>query len=174
MAHTRPAAPQEILLPVRPAFMLATLVAALLLNLVPLSDWWLAARPDFVALILLYWCIEEPRKIGFLSAWLLGLLMDVADASLLGQHALAYSILAYAGIVLHRRVQRFSFAAQVLHVIPLLLLNDVIVLVVRLVAGGEFPGLPYFAGSLVGGVLWPVLAIVLKLPQRPKPDPDHA
>jgi rod shape-determining protein MreD len=173
MIYARPAPSQEILLPAKPAFMVATLLAALLLNLYPLSGWWLAVRPDFVALILLFWCIEQPRRIGFTAAWLLGLLMDIADASLLGQHALAYSILAYAGIVLHRRVQRFSVTPQVLHVILLLLLNDAIVLVLRLLAGSDFPGPQYFGGSIVGGVLWPALAIVLKLPQRPKPDPDH-
>ena len=173
MMYARPATPQEILLPAKPAFIVATLCGALLLNLLPSSGWWLAVRPDFVALILLFWCIEQPRKIGFTAAWLLGLLMDVADASLLGQHALAYSILAYAGIVLHRRVQRFSVTPQVLHVIQLLLLNDVIVLFVRIVAGGDFPGYTYFVGSLIGGALWPALAIVLKLPQRPRPDPDH-
>lgn len=171
--YARPATPEEILLPVRPAFIVGTLLAALLLNLMPWSGWWLVVRPDFVALILLFWCIEQPRKIGFTAAWLLGLLMDVADASLLGQHALAYSILAYAGIVLHRRVQRFAVTPQVLHVIPLLLLNDAIVLFVRILAGSDFPGYQYFIGSLVGGALWPALAIVLKLPQRPKSDPDH-
>jgi rod shape-determining protein MreD len=174
MIYARPAASHEILLPVKPAFMLATLAAALLANLLPLAGWWLALRPDFVALILLYWCIEQPRRIGFVAAWVLGLMMDVADASLLGQHALAYSILAYAGIVLHRRVQRFSVTPQVLHVIPLLLANDAIVLLVRLIAGGDFPGYQYFLGSITGGLLWPALAVLLKLPQRPKPDPDHA
>jgi rod shape-determining protein MreD len=173
MMYVHPATPQEILLPAKPAFIAATLLAALLVNLLPWSGWWLVVRPDFVALILLFWCIEQPRNIGFTTAWLLGLLMDVADASLLGQHALAYSILAYAGIVLHRRVQRFSVTPQVLHVIPLLLLNDVIVLFIRILAGSDFPGYEYFIGSLIGGALWPVLAIVLKLPQRPKPDPDH-
>lgn len=172
--YARPAASQEILLPARPAFIVVSLLVALLLNLLPWSGWWLAIRPDFVALVLLFWCIEEPRKIGFTSAWLFGLMMDVADASLLGQHALAYSILAYAGIVLHRRVQRFSVTPQVLHVIPLLLLNDVIVLAVRLLAGSDFPGYAYFAGSVIGAALWPALAVVLKLPQRPKTDPDHA
>ena len=171
--YARPATPEEILLPVRPAFIVGTLLAALLMNLMPWSGWWLVVRPDFVALILLFWCVEQPRKIGFTAAWLLGLLMDVADASLLGQHALAYSILAYAGIVLHRRVQRFAVTPQVLHVIPLLLLNDAIVLFVRILAGSDFPGYQYFVGSLVGGALWPALAIVLKLPQRPTPDPDH-
>jgi rod shape-determining protein MreD len=172
--YVRAVPPQEILLPARPAFIVATLLGALLLNLLPWSGWWLAMRPDFVALVLLFWCIEEPRKIGFTSAWLFGLMMDVADASLLGQHALAYSILAYAGIVLHRRVQRFAVTPQVLHVIPLLLLNDVIVLAIRMLAGSDFPGYAYFAGSVIGAALWPALAVVLKLPQRPKTDPDHA
>ena len=171
--HSRVMSPQEILLPIRPAFIAATLGIALLLNLLPWSGWWLWLRPDFVALVLLYWCIDQPRKIGFAWAWLLGLLMDVADGSFFGQHALAYSILAYAGIVLHRRVQRFEVTPQVLHVIPLLLMNDVIVLLIRMLAGADFPGLQYFFGSFVGGMLWPLLSILLKLPQRPRVDPDH-
>jgi rod shape-determining protein MreD len=71
-------------------------------------------------------------------------------------------------------VQRFSVTPQVLHVIPLLLLNDVIVLAIRMLAGSDFPGYAYFAGSIIGAALWPALAVVLKLPQRPKTDPDHA
>ena len=165
--------PQELLLPVRPGFILLTLVLALLANLLPWSGWtaWLA--PDFVALLVLYWCIHEPRKFGFLTAWLLGLMMDIADGSLFGQHALAYVILAYAGTFLHRRVQRFSMAPQILHVIPLLLLTDLVVLLVRALAGADFPGLPYSLGSFVGAALWPLLTRLLKLPQRPRPDPDR-
>lgn len=173
MMHSRAMAPQEILLPVKPAFIAATLVTALLVNLLPWSGWWLWVKPDFVALVVLYWCIVQPRKIGFTAACLLGLLMDVADGSLLGQHALAYSVLAYAGIVLHRRVQQFSITPQVLHVIPLLLVNDLIIIVIRMLAGSDFPGYQYFIGSFIGGALWPALSILLKLPQRPKPDPDH-
>lgn len=173
MMHTRTMAPQEILLPVKPRFIVVTLAAALFANLLPWSGWWLWARPDFVALVVLYWCIDQPRMIGFTAAWLLGLLMDVADGSLFGQHALAYSILAYAGIVLHRRVRQFSITPQVFHVIPLLLMNDVIVLVIRMLAGADFPGYQYFIGSFVGGVLWPVLSVALKILQRPNVDPDH-
>lgn len=173
MMSSRAMAPQVILLPIKPGFIVATLVLALLANLLPWSGWWLWVRPDFVALVVLYWCIDQPRKIGFTAAWLLGLLMDVADGSFFGQHALAYTILAYAGIVLHRRVQRFSVTPQVLHVIPLLLLNDVIVLLIRMLAGSDFPGYQYFLGSFVAGALWPALSIMLKLPQRPKADPDH-
>lgn len=168
-----PMSPQELLLPVKPGFIVFTLVAALLCNLLPWSGWALWLMPDFVALIVLYWCIHEPRKIGFLTAWGLGLLMDIADGSLFGQHALAYIILAYAGMVLHRRVQRFAMLPQVLHVIPLLLFTSLVVLLVRALAGADFPGYAYFLGSFSGAALWPVLTHLLKLPQRPRPDPDR-
>ncbi|HEV2009350.1 MAG TPA: rod shape-determining protein MreD, partial [Burkholderiales bacterium] len=108
----------------------------------------------------------------FTAAWLMGLIMDVADGSLFGQHALAYSVLAFAGIVLHRRVLMFTMKDQILHVIPLLLVNDLIVFVIRKLAGADFPGLGYFVGSFIAAALWPVLSFLLKLPQQPAPDPD--
>jgi len=165
--------PHELLLPVRPGFIIVTLVTALLANLLPWSGWTEWFAPDFVALLVLYWCIHEPRKIGFLAAWSLGLLMDIADGSLFGQHALAYIILAYAGMALHRRVQRFTMAPQILHVIPLLLFTDLVMLLVRALAGADFPGFAYFLGSFTGAALWPALTLLLKLPQRPRPDPDR-
>ena len=165
--------PQEILLPVRPGFIIFTLITALLLNLLPWSGAWLWIKPDFVALVVLYWCIDQPRKVGFAAAWLLGLFMDVADGTLFGQHALAYTILAYAGIVLNRRVRMFAMTPQVLHVIPLLMMNDLIVLAIRALGGADFPGFQYFLGSFVAGALWPVIAVLIKLPQRPRLDPDH-
>lgn len=165
--------PQEILLPVKPAFIVFTLIAAFVVNLLPWSGWLLAIKPDFVALVVLYWCVQQPRRVGFAAAWLFGLMMDVADGSLFGQHALAYSVLAFAGIVLHRRVLMFTMKDQILHVIPLLLANDLIVLAIRRIAGAEFPGFSYFAGSFIAGALWPVICLLLKLPQIPRPDPDH-
>ena len=173
MADTRPA-PHEILLPVKPGYIALTLIAALLLNLLPWSGYWLWLMPDFVALVVLYWCIEQPRKIGFVTAWLVGLFMDVADGTLFGQHALAYTILAYAGIILHHRVRMFSVTPQALHIIPLLLLNDLIIVAIRMLAGADFPGWQYFLGSFVAGALWPPLGALLKIPLRPKPDPYHA
>ncbi len=171
--QARDITPHEILLPVRAAFILFTFIAALLINLLPWSGWWLAIKPDFVALVVLYWCIQQPRKVGFASAWLLGVIMDVAESTLFGQHALAYSVLAFGGIVLHRRVLMFTMRDQVLHVLVLLLLNDVMVLAVRMLAGAAFPGISYFIGSLTAAALWPALSFLFKLPQRPAPDPDR-
>src|SRR5688500_12833300 len=136
----------EILLPVKPTFIVVTFVAAAMLNMMPWTGLAAWLRPDFVALVLLYWIIDQPRLVGFTAAFALGLLMDVAEGALLGQHALSYTILAFAGIALNRRVRMFSLTSQVVHVIPLLLVNDLIVLGVRLLAGGEFPGYRYFFG----------------------------
>jgi rod shape-determining protein MreD len=166
-------APQVLLLPVRPGFIVATLAAALALNLLPWSGTWVLVKPDFVALALLYWCVNQPRRVGFLVAFLLGLAMDVADGTLMGQHALAYTLLAFASIVLHRRIQRFAMKFQVLHVVALLLLTNVVVLLVRALAGSEFPGALYFAGAFSGAALWPAVSHYFKLPQRPRLDPDQ-
>src|SRR5918993_5297303 len=95
----------EILLPVRPAFIVFTLLVAALLNMMPWSGWIAWFRPDFVALLVLYWVIEQPRRVGFTAAFTLGLLMDVAEGTLLGQHALSYTMLAYAAIALNRRIR---------------------------------------------------------------------
>jgi rod shape-determining protein MreD len=86
----------------------------------------------------------------------------------MGQHALSYTILAYAGIALARRVKMFGPAAQMVHVIPLFLLNDVIVVGIRMLSGAEFPGYRYYISAIVAGALWPAVALLLKLPQRPR------
>ena len=165
--------PHEILLPVKTGFIAMTLAVALFANLLPWSGVLLWLKPDFLAVTLLYWCIRQPHKLGFAPAWLLGLAMDVGDASLFGQHALAYTLLTYAGITLHRRVLMFSVTHQVLHVIPLLLVTQLAMLVVRMTAGADFPGLLYFAASFTAAALWPLLVIVLELPQRTRFDPEH-
>ena len=163
----------EILLPVKPAFIAVTFVAAAMLNMMPWTGFAAWLRPDFVALVLLYWIIDQPRRVGFTAAFTLGVLMDVAEGALLGQHALSYTILAYAAIALNRRVRMFSEVSQVVHVVPLLLVNDLVVLGVRLLAGADFPGYRYFLGSFVAGARWPLVSVMLKLPQRPRNGDDH-
>ena len=163
----------EMLLPVKPGFIVTTLLVATTLNMMPWAGWSAWVRPDFVALVVLYWVIDQPQRVGFTAAFALGLIVDVAEGTLLGQHALSYTILTYAGFALARRIRMFSLGVQVFHVIPLLLLNDVIVVGIRLLAGADFPGYRYYLGSVVAGVLWPVVSVLLKLPQRPRDTRDH-
>jgi rod shape-determining protein MreD len=162
------AGPDEILRPVNPWFIVATLVFALALNLMPLSGVALTLRPDFIALVLLYWCIQEPRYVGVGVAWGVGLLMDVGDATLFGQHALAYALLAYAAEYFRRRVLRFSLWQQAAQVAVLLSLCAGLVLLVRYVGGAPLPRWTYAVPPLVGALLWPVLTVALQWTQRPQ------
>lgn len=164
---------EEILLPAKPGYLTLTLFCALLLNLLPLSGWVLALRPDIVALVLLYWGVRQPRKIGFLPAWLFGLAMDVSAGSLFGQHALAYSVMMFAAIGLHRRISMFDLRQQMLHILAILLMTQLIVLTVRLAAGGVMPGWWYFLPALTGTLFWPVVDMLVKIPLRPRVDPDQ-
>src|SRR3989475_616911 len=162
-----PARPEEILLPVKPWFVMLTLILGLIGNLLPMPGAALMLKPDFLALVLLYWCIQEPRLISVGIAWCVGLVMDVADATVFGQHALAYAVLAYAAEYLRRRVLRFPLWQQAAQVATLLLLCAGLVLLVRVVGGAPLPRWTYIVGPLAGALLWPMVTIVLQYPQRP-------
>ena len=153
----------RILLPVRPWFIVFSLLAALVLNFLPTSAWpWV---PDWVALVLVFWSIREPRRVGMGAGFLLGVAMDVADVSLLGQHALAYVLASYGAAYLSRRILWFPLLQQALHVLPLLLLIQLVQFGVRIMPGASLPGLDYFIGPLVGVCLWWPLTFILLLPQ---------
>lgn len=160
---------QEITRPASPGFILVTLFIAIGLNVLPWSGPLIWLKPDFVALILLYWCVHAPGTVGFFSAFALGLLMDVAMGRWLGEHALAYTVLAYLGVTLFRRVQMFGLGFQMLQVVPILLAPSAVILILRMFGGADFPGFNFFAGALTAAALWPLLKNLLRVP-LPKTD----
>lgn len=162
--------PHYILLPANPLFITTSLIGAFLLNLLPWGHW--IGIPDFVALVLVFWSIHQPRKVGIGIAFMMGLLMDVHDASLLGENALSYTLLSYFAIMIHRRVLWFKLPTQAAHVLPLLLLMQSVQLVVRLLVSGKFPGWLYFMESVVAAALWPLVSMILLAPQRRAIDRD--
>ena len=155
---------RQILQPVRVSTIVASFALALFLNFLPWRD--LRLVPDFVALVLVFWCVRQPRLVGLGVAWSLGLLTDAGNGVLLGQHALSYSLLAFLGIWLSRRILWFGPGLQALHVGALLLVAQCVGLVVRLAAGHEFPGWPIVVGPLAAALLWPLVTWLLLLPQR--------
>jgi rod shape-determining protein MreD len=166
-----PARPEEILRPAQPWFILLTLLVAFAGNLLPFASVAQTLKPDFVALVLLYWCIQAPRYVGVGIAWSVGLVMDVGDATFFGQHALAYAVLAYGAEYFRRRVLRFSLWQQAVQVAVLLGLCSAMVLVIRYAGGAALPRWTYVVPSLVGALLWPLVSVVLQWPQRPPPSP---
>jgi rod shape-determining protein MreD len=163
--------PQYILQPVKVSFMIASLVAAFAFNLLPWQD--VRGVPDLLALVLTFWCVHQPRKMGIGIAWVLGLLMDASNGVLIGQHALAYTALAYAAQGLHRRILRFTLLQQALHVLVLLMASQLAMLAARMIAGGTFPGWSFFLGSVIGAALWPLVTFVLLAPQRQAVEVDE-
>lgn len=161
------ARPEEILRPARPWFVALTLALALVVNTLPMTGVALALKPDFLALTLLYWCIQAPRYVGVGVAWMTGLAMDVADATLFGQHALAYAALAYGAEYFRRRVLRFPIWQQAAQVAVLLGACALLVLAVRMIGGAPAPRWTYAVPPITGALLWPLLSSLLQWPQRP-------
>ena len=154
----------QILLPVRTSTIIGSFVLALFLNFLPWAD--LRVVPDFVAVTLAFWCVRQPRLVGLGIAWMLGLLTDAGNGVLLGQHALAYSVLAFLSVWLSRRILWFGPMLQSLHIALILLVAEAAVLVVRLAAGDPFPGWPIFVRPIFGAMLWPAVTWLLLMPQR--------
>jgi rod shape-determining protein MreD len=163
---------QEFLLPANPAFIGMSMFVALMLNWLPWEGLWLALRPDFASLVLLYWCTHKPHRIGIGIAWAIGIFADVADSSLFGQHALSYSVLAFGGILLHRRIQMFDVREQPLQVFPLLLISYAVFAAVHWLMRGTISW-EYFLGTLTSALLWMPLSILLQTMRRSRSDPNE-
>ena len=161
---------QQLLLPANPLFIWGSLLAALLINMLPLGR--VVWRPDLLMLLLVFWSVHQPQRVGMGAAFVFGVIMDVQQAALLGQHALAYTALSFFAITIHRRLLWFSVPSQALQVLPIFVAAHAIELGIRVLGGGMFPGWQILLAPLIEAVLWPVVSIMLLAPQRRAPDPD--
>lgn len=162
--------PEYLLLPASRSFIAFSILLAFVLNILPWGRSY--GVPDFLAIVLVFWNIHQPRKVGIGVAFLVGLLMDVHASALLGERALAYSLLSFGAMAMHRRVPWFRLGGQMLHVLPLFLVAQLVVVAVRMAVGGPFPGIGYFLQSLSSTLLWPLADLLLLSPQRRAVDRD--
>jgi rod shape-determining protein MreD len=161
----------QLLLPVNPLFIVISLLLAFGINVLPVGR--VPAMPDMLALTLAFWSVHQARRVGPGTAFFFGLVMDVHDGALLGQHALAYTLLSFAAVALHRRLLWFSLPQQAVQVLPLFVAAHAVSLVVRMLAGGMFPGWEIFIAPVIEAALWPLACLLLLAPQRRAPDPDE-
>ncbi len=166
-----PRGEDQLLLPVNPLFVWFTLLVAFALNVVPLGR--VAAMPDFVALVLVFWNVHQPLRIGIGIAFMFGLAMDVHQTSLLGQHAFSYTALSFFAALIQRRLLWFKVPLQALQVLPLFVAAHAVELVLRLLGGGIFPGWIVLLAPLAEALLWPVASVLLLVPQLRTPDRDE-
>ena len=165
---------QPLLLPVKPWFIGLSLVLALLLEM--MLGMGLSGRaawaPSLLAVVLLFWVVHEPRRLGIGACFAFGIALDVHQGALLGQHALAYTVLGFGAIAMHRRLLWFAVPQQAIQVLPLFVAANVLQWLVRMAAGDPFPGIANFLSPVIEALLWPVVTVLLLAPQRRAPDPD--
>ena len=165
---------QQLLLPANPLFVWGSVVVALLINMVSNMGFWgrSAWAPDVLAVVLVFWTVHQPLRVSVGGAFVFGLLMDVHQGGLLGQHAMAYTVLSFMAITVHRRLLWFSVPSQAAQVFPLFVVAHALELVLRLMGGGTFSNWWILLAPVLEAALWPLASVVLLAPQRRAPDPD--
>ena len=156
---------RPLLLPANPKFIGLTLVLALLVHmLLGLLGWyWL---PDVLAIVVVFWTVHQPRRVGLVLAFLLGLALDVHESALLGQNALSYVVLAGLANMAQRRLLWFPLREQALQILPLFVLAALAEWLTRRVVQDAWPVWTQVLGPLLQAALWPLVGALLLAPQR--------
>ena len=139
-----------------------TFVVGFVLSALPLPETIIDWRPCWLAMLLIYWCMALPERVGILSAWLLGLLFDVQQSFILGQHALGFIFLAYIIIKNHKRMRVYPLLQQSLVVCLYLLIFQAIMLLVMLLSGTITYTWFYWLPAFTSMLIWPWLFIFMR------------
>lgn len=144
-----------------PLLLLASLLVAVLLALLPLPGWLSVLRPFWIGLVLAYWTLEAPNRVGLGTAFATGLLADLVFGAVLGEHALRLTILVFLVQRFRPRLRFFPLTQQALAILALLINDRVVVLTIRLFTGEGMPAPTFWLAPLVGMLLWPWLFLLL-------------
>jgi rod shape-determining protein MreD len=147
---------------------LVSFLVALMLTSLSLPESVNIFRPEWLVLVLIYWCMAIPERVGIFTGWLLGLTLDVMHGSLLGQNAMALSIIAYLVSILHLRVRMFPLWQQSFMVFMLVLVHLALNAWVRGITGQFTITWAYWMPALTSALIWPFLFVVLRDLRRQK------
>lgn len=143
-----------------------SLVVAELFNVFPLPFWAQWGRPEMVALVLIYWVIAIPERVGIIVAWLVGLTQDIVEGAPLGQNALALAVLAYLALLLYQRLRMYTPLQQAGVIFMLVGLNQILCNWVQTLTGAVTPDMLFLLPALVSALIWPLLSEFLRLIRR--------
>lgn len=164
--------PEHLSRPANVFFVWGSIVVAWLLSLLPWRVW--EGAPDILVLVLAFWCVHEPRRVGLVAAFCFGLLMDVHDVSVLGAHALSYTLVAYGAVALHRRLRHFDLWSQGIHMLPVFFVARLVQQLVLAWLAGRWSGWDWGLSVLLTTAMWPLIGFVLHLPQRGTDDVESS
>jgi rod shape-determining protein MreD len=145
----------------RKALKWISFTVAILFSLIPLPGWGAWLRPDFLALLIIYWVMTTPDRVGLRTAWLLGILVDIIQGNLFGLHALSYCLLAYVVITLHQRLRLFPMMQQSVCVLFLIALQELIVVWIEGITGHPPQNFGYLLSIGTSMLAWPWLSFVM-------------
>lgn len=139
-----------------------TIIGAFMLAIMPLPDWAVEFRPDWVTLVLIYWAMATPSKIGVTMAWVTGLLLDVSYGTLMGQHAVGMVLVIYVIHIQHQRLRVASLLQQAIVIFFLLMLKQLLTLWVDGIIGRAPDSWLYFMPAIISTLLWPWTYLILR------------
>jgi rod shape-determining protein MreD len=139
-----------------------TIFVAFMLTIIPLPDWAIEFRPDWVTLVLVYWAMALPARVGVTTAWLAGLMLDVSHGAILGQNALGLVLVIFIVHIQHQRLRVASLIQQAIVIFFLLLLKQLIVLWVSGIVGHAPDTWLFFMPCVSGALLWPWIYIIMR------------
>lgn len=145
---------------------LLTLIIALMLTMIPLPSWALELRPHWILLVLIYWSMAVPTRVGVGVAWIMGLLLDVTYDALLGQHALALAVIIFLTIYLHQRLRVFPIWQQAIMILVFCIIYDMINLWIKGISGYAPNIWLYIMPSFTTAFIWPAVFLVLRRARR--------
>lgn len=145
----------------RHAPVVVSIIVALGLSMLPLPRAVDAFRPDWVALIMIFWALAVPRSYGAGIAWIVGIVLDVSQGTLLGQHALSLSVIVYITVRFHLQMRVFPLAQLTAAVFALLSLYQFLLFWINGVAGISASATTYWAPVLMGTLVWPLMFMLL-------------
>ena len=139
-----------------------SLLIAIILTLLPAPDWAIWLKPAWVLLILIYWAMTVPTRVGLGMAWLMGLIMDLLNGTLLGEHALAYTMVIYLVERMHIRLRMYPVMQQSFTVFLFILIYQFIVYCIQGFIGQLPASHLYWLSSLTSMLLWPWLFVLMR------------
>jgi rod shape-determining protein MreD len=139
-----------------------SLLVALVLMIMPLPDWTQIYRPNWMALVMIYWSMALPKRVGLWFAFLCGIILDTSLGTLLGQHTLALVLIIAINMNFYQRIRVLALAQQAIYVFVLLLINQAVVAWVEGYLGRSTPLLVFFGAPFIGMLIWPWVFVVLR------------
>jgi len=141
-------------------------LVALILTVIPLPEFLAYGRPEWLFMVFVYWCLALPQRIGVGTGWFLGLVLDVVQGTLLGQHALAFAIIGFITLKVHQRVRIFPLHQQALTIFMLVTLQIIMINWIKGITGNETDLWLMLIPALSTAACWPWVFLLLRFLRR--------